>query len=115
MLYSINWPNFIVCLPLLLEILGNVCIVIICCPACDIISSGNILFWKEGMSLHHYTFFKKNKDVLVKSVYFTAIYRCDQDMIARLNIADVVLKEYKKDESSVSMLAVIMRVSYQKP
>ena len=24
MLYSINWPNFIVCLPLLLEILGNI-------------------------------------------------------------------------------------------
>ena len=38
------------------------------------------------------------------------MYRCDQDMIARLNIADVVLKEYKKNESSVSMLAVIMGV-----
>ena len=28
MLYSINWPNFIVWLPLLLEILGNMCIVL---------------------------------------------------------------------------------------
>ena len=28
-LYSINWPNF-VSLPLLLEILGNMCIVIVC-------------------------------------------------------------------------------------
>ena len=26
MLYSVNWPNFIVWLPLLLEILGNMCI-----------------------------------------------------------------------------------------
>ena len=25
-LYSINWPNFIVWLPILLEILGNICI-----------------------------------------------------------------------------------------
>ena len=36
-LYSVNWPNFIVWLPLLLEILGNICIVIICCPVCDVI------------------------------------------------------------------------------
>ena len=30
MLYSIDWPNFIVWLPLLLEILGNMCITIVC-------------------------------------------------------------------------------------
>ena len=30
MLYSINRPNFIVWLPLLLEILGNMCIAIVC-------------------------------------------------------------------------------------
>ena len=30
MLYSINWPNFIVWLPLPLEILGNMCITIAC-------------------------------------------------------------------------------------
>ena len=35
-LYSINWPNFIVWLPLLLEILDNTCISIICCPVCDV-------------------------------------------------------------------------------
>ena len=29
-LYSINWPNFIVQLPLLLEILGNMCIAVVC-------------------------------------------------------------------------------------
>ena len=34
MIYSINWQTFIVWLPLLLEILGNLCIVIICCPVC---------------------------------------------------------------------------------
>ena len=37
------------------------------------------------------------------------MYRCDQDMIARLNIA-VVLKEYEKDESSVSILAFIIKI-----
>ena len=38
MLYSIYWPNFIVYLPLLLEILGNMRIVIICSPICDAIN-----------------------------------------------------------------------------
>ena len=38
LLYSINWPIFIDWLPLLLEILGNICIVIICYPVCDIIN-----------------------------------------------------------------------------
>ena len=41
MLRSINWPNFIVFLPLLLEILGDIGIVIICCPVCDVINFEN--------------------------------------------------------------------------
>ena len=32
-----NWPNFFTWLSLLLEILGYMCIVIICCPVCDVI------------------------------------------------------------------------------
>ena len=36
MLYSINWPIFIFLLSLLLEILGNMCIV--CCSVCDVIN-----------------------------------------------------------------------------
>ena len=38
MLYSINRPNFIVTLHLLLEILGNMCNAIVSFPACDFIS-----------------------------------------------------------------------------
>ena len=37
LLYSINWPNFIVSLPLFLEILGNMCIAIIIFPIEDFI------------------------------------------------------------------------------
>ena len=37
-LHSIIWLNFIVWLPLLLKILGNMCIVIIPCPVCDVIN-----------------------------------------------------------------------------
>ena len=36
MLYPIYWPNFIALLPLLLEILGNMCIAIVSYPACDV-------------------------------------------------------------------------------
>ena len=38
MLYSVNCPNFIVLLSLLLEIWTNMCIAIICEPGCDVIS-----------------------------------------------------------------------------
>ena len=37
-IYSINWPSFIVWLPLLLEIFGNMCIAIVCWPGCDVIN-----------------------------------------------------------------------------
>ena len=39
LLYSITWPNFIVRLPLLSEILGNMCIAIVWKPGCDIMIS----------------------------------------------------------------------------
>ena len=37
-LYLINRPSSIASLPLLLQILGNMCIVIIFCPVCDVIN-----------------------------------------------------------------------------
>ena len=37
-LYFINWWNFIAWLPLLLEILGDMSIVTICCPICGVIN-----------------------------------------------------------------------------
>ena len=53
MLYSINWPSFTVWLPLLLlEILGNMCIAIICCPVCEA------------------TNFEINHNFLIKPVFF---------------------------------------------
>ena len=37
-LYSTKWRNFIVLLPLILEILGKMSMIIICFPICDIIN-----------------------------------------------------------------------------
>ena len=45
MLYSLNWPNFIARLSLLIDILVNMCIVIICQPDYDVIDFEiNLLF-----------------------------------------------------------------------
>ena len=45
MLHSINWPNFIDWLPLLLKILGNMCITIVYWPGCDVIKfETNLIF-----------------------------------------------------------------------
>ena len=38
MLFSIDWPNLIVWFIIFLEISGNMCIVIICFSACDVIN-----------------------------------------------------------------------------
>ena len=37
-LYCIDWPSLIAWLSLLHEILGNICIIIICYPVCDVIN-----------------------------------------------------------------------------
>ena len=60
MLYSINWPNFIGWLPLLLNMLVNMSIVIICFPGRDVINFGiTIIFLIKP--LHGQKIKKKNK------------------------------------------------------
>ena len=50
-LYFTNWTNLIARLSLLLEILGNMCIAIICCPVCDVIA------FEINLRLHKKPFF----------------------------------------------------------
>ena len=51
--YSINWPNLIAWLPLILEILANICVVIICLPVCDAINvENNLSFLIRPVFLH---------------------------------------------------------------
>ena len=53
-LSSITRPSFIIWLPLLFEILGNIRIVIVCLPGCDVIFFKiNIIFLIKPFSLHH--------------------------------------------------------------
>ena len=48
MLYYINWPNFLVWLPLLPEMLGNMCIVIVCFPGCYVRNLENFSYMTEN-------------------------------------------------------------------
>ena len=53
LLYSINWRSFIVWLSLLREILGNMCIVIVCWPGCDVMNfEVNFIFLFKPFFLH---------------------------------------------------------------
>ena len=61
LLYSINWPNFIVWLPLLCEILGNMCIAIVCKPSCDVMNfEVNLVFLIQPLFLHDQKVSNKN-------------------------------------------------------
>ena len=47
LLYCINWPNLIICLPLFYKILGNMCIAIVCKPVCEVMNfEVNLIFFK---------------------------------------------------------------------
>ena len=73
MLYFINWPIFIVWLPLHIEILGNMCIAIVCFPGCDIMNFEiNLIFlmkpffymtekWRQNLNI-----LKKKRALAVK-------------------------------------------------
>ena len=53
MLYFINWPDFIVWLPFIIEILDNMCIEIVCKPDCDVMNfEVNLIFLVEPFFLH---------------------------------------------------------------
>ena len=53
LLCSIIWPNFIVCLPLLCEILDNTCTAIVCKPSCHVMNfEVNLVFLIKSFFLH---------------------------------------------------------------
>ena len=53
MLQSINWPNFIVWLPLLLDIVGNMCITMFVNQAVTSYLENGKSFWGEIKNIFH--------------------------------------------------------------
>ena len=74
MLYSINWPNLIVWLPLLLEILGNMYIVIVCFPGFDVFQILKLtLSFYSSRFLHDRKVIRTKRDFKVKlKKYFSS-------------------------------------------
>ena len=64
MLYSINWPNFIAWLLLILKVLVNMCIAIVYFPGCDVINFEINLIFQIKL------FFCVTKKSRQKSKYF---------------------------------------------
>ena len=52
-MHSVNWPNVMVWLTLLLEIWGNMCIVTACCLVCDVTNFEIILCFLYGAIFPH--------------------------------------------------------------
>ena len=74
--YSITWLNFVVWLSLLLEMLGNMCIAIVCFPGCDVINFGiNYIFLIKPF------FYMTKKSSKLKSILtkLTRWYLCKGD------------------------------------
>ena len=61
-------------------------------------------FGKKGMSVPVDVLLTKAVTELMKSVSFTTIYRCDQDVIDTLCVAEHVLKEIQKDHPNIKQL-----------
>ena len=57
LLYSIKWPNVIAWLPLLREVLGNMCIAIVCWAGSDVINFEiQLIFVIKPLLLHDQKF-----------------------------------------------------------
>ena len=64
-LYSINWQNLIVRLSLLREILGNMCIVIVCFPDCNVKH-----FFYQGLPVGKNCFQPESASLMGLKTYF---------------------------------------------
>ena len=63
-------------------------------------------FGKRGMNLHVDVFFIRKDSQVRTKIYLTSIYRCDQTMKDVLSIADILLSQFKPDNSLIKNLYV---------
>ena len=78
MLYSINWPNSIAWLPLLLEILGNMCIAIVSHQTFVLMKTS----WRRLED--DFVFRRRLQDVLIKMNIFALVIRLQKTSSRRL-------------------------------
>ena len=91
-LYFINWRNFIAWLPLPLEILDNMCIVIISCQVCDVINLEN------SLSLLIKPFFYITKSQNQKSKQKCKYLKNEKSFYHEINSSFIILKGFNLSE-----------------
>ena len=99
MLYSVNWPYFIVWLPLLLEILGSMCMAIICVPGCDVINFEinfifliKLFFYKRFTLIYKGFLFNVLGHFNKKCVLATKMMRADRCFVGPSMMVPVMIK-----------------------
>ena len=99
---SINWPNFIAWLPLLLQILGKVCIASVRFPACNVVSFEiNFVFQDKKLNiLRTKRAFKVKKafSTIFKELSFAK--NCLRPESAPLNISRLIYKVIQLAQTS---------------
>ena len=101
-LHSINWPNFIVRWPLLLEILGNKRITIACLPGCVVIKFEiNLIFLIKLFCCITKRSRQKVKNILrtkrtfdVKNKHFSSFFKGFQLIVSELRVHLKLLNQF---------------------
>ena len=85
-LYFINWPNFSAWLPLLLEILCNMCIAIVCFPGCDVLNFQIRLQFQRAFS---YKKLPQTWENAFKLIYYM---KCNAESLVKSNMKRCIFK-----------------------
>ena len=106
MLLSINWPNFIARLPLLLEILGKMYITTVCYPGCDVIKFEiNLIFLIKPFG-YMTKYEDKNLNILRRERAFEVKWKALFIIFNGL----AVVKNCLRPESATLKIAVILNI-----
>ena len=77
-IFSINWPNVIVWLPLPLELLDNICIAVVYFPGCDVLNFkfkgklsglGQFLATESSLKMMKIAFYLTSKALFVLKIF----------------------------------------------
>ena len=85
-LYFINWPNFSVWLPLLLQILCNMCIAIVCFPGCDVLNFQISLQFQRAFSC------KKLPQTWENAFELIYYMKCNVESLVKCNMKRCIFK-----------------------
>ena len=110
MLYSINWPNLIVFLHFLYEVLGNMRIVIVCFPVCDAINFQ--IYLKFKYLKNENSSWDEIKNIMtVCSYHVTYAFQSESTLYICLNVKELLARN-RHDIGLAKWLSVRLRTKW---